>query len=122
SGAIRRRLRGHREAIGQVAFTPDGARLVSVSWDGTGLVWDVAPPRPAGPAALSDAERLKRWATLLTADAEAAHRAMGELAADPTGTVACLKAHLKPTAAPTEADLERLAAGLGADAFADREA
>jgi hypothetical protein len=122
SGGVRQRLRGHRGAVAQAAFTPDGSRLVTVSDDGTGLVWDVTPPRPAGPVALSDAERLKRWATLLTADAEAAHRAMGELAADPAGAVAFLKAHLKPTAAPTDADLDRLVAGLGASAFADREA
>jgi RNA polymerase sigma factor (sigma-70 family) len=122
SGAIRRRLRGHRGPVAQVAFAPDGARLVSVSDDGTGLVWDMSPPRPAGPASLSDADRFKRWATLLTAEAEAAHRAMGELAADAAGTVTFLKTHLKPTSAPTDADLDRLMARLGAAAFADREA
>ncbi|MBO0699990.1 MAG: WD40 repeat domain-containing protein, partial [Zavarzinella sp.] len=122
SGGIRRRLRGHRGPIAQAAFTPDGSRLVTVSDDGTGLVWDVTPPRPAGPVALADGDRQKRWATLLSADAEAAHRAMGELAADPAGTVAFLKEHLKSTPAPTDADLDRLLTGLGATAFADREA
>ena len=47
---------------------------------------------------------------------------MGELAADPAGTVAFLKVHLKSTPVPTDADLDRLFAGLGASAFADREA
>jgi hypothetical protein len=47
---------------------------------------------------------------------------MGELAADPAGTVALLKAHLKPTPAPTDADLDRLLTRLAASAFADREA
>ena len=122
SGGIRRRFHGHRASIGQAVFTPDGTRLVTVSDDGTGLVWDATPPRPASPVALNDTDRLKRWATLLTSDAEAAHRAMGELATDPAGTVAFLKAHLKPTSAPTDADLDRLIAGLGATAFADREA
>jgi WD40 repeat protein len=117
-GGIRRRLVGHRGPVGQVAFTPDGSRLVSVSEDGTGLVWDMTPPRPAGPVA----DREKAWAALLAADAVAAHRAMGELAAAPAGTVAFLKAHLKPTPAPTDADLDRLLAGLAAPAFADREA
>jgi WD40 repeat protein len=45
SGAVRRRLRGHANQVFQLAFTPDGSRLVSVSWDGTGLVWDLSPPR-----------------------------------------------------------------------------
>src|SRR5204863_5324677 len=87
TGAIRRRPVGHRGTVEQVTFTPDGSRLVSVSFDGTGLVWEMSPPRPADAVAQSDADRLKRWPTLLGADAEAAHRAMGELAADPAGTV-----------------------------------
>lgn len=122
SGGIRRRLLGHRGMVDQVAFTPDGTRLVSVSGDGTGLVWDMTPPRPAAPPAATDADRQKRWAALLASDAPAAHRAMGELAADPAGTVAFLKKHLKPTAAPTDADMDRLMGGLAAPAFADREA
>jgi hypothetical protein len=121
TGGIRRRLAGHRGPVPQVQFTPDGTRLISVSDDGTGLVWDVSPPRPATALALSDADRLKRWTALLALDAEAAHRAMGELTADPAG-VAFLKAHLKHTPAPTDADLDRLVAKLGATAFADREA
>jgi hypothetical protein len=122
SGAIRRRLVGHRDTVGQLAFTPDGTRLISVSHDGTGLVWDMVPPRPTARGALSNADRQKRWAALLSADAEAAHRAMGELAADPPGSVDFLKAHLKSTPVPSDADLDRLLAGLGATAFADREA
>ncbi|HUR56007.1 MAG TPA: WD40 repeat domain-containing protein, partial [Gemmataceae bacterium] len=106
SGAVRRRLRGHRNTIYQLAFTPDGSRLVSVSWDGTGLVWDVAPPRPATPPA-TDAERLKRWESLLEADGTAAHKIMGELAADPAGLVALLKANLKPATA-TDGEIDKL--------------
>jgi RNA polymerase sigma factor (sigma-70 family) len=121
SGGIRRRLRGHRGPIGQTEFTPNGTRLVTVSDDATGLVWDTAPPRPAGELPLSDADRQRRWGVLLSTDAEAAHKAMGELAADPDG-VAFLKAHLKHTPAPADADLDRLVAKLGATAFADRQA
>lgn len=104
SGAVRHRLRGHRNTIYQLAFTPDGSRLASVSWDGTGLVWDVGPPRPTAPPAATDADRLKRWEALLSADAAAAHLAMGELAADPAGTVVLVKANLKPAPAATERD------------------
>jgi WD40 repeat protein len=35
-------LKGHPAAVRQVAFTPDGRRLVSASADGTILVWDFA--------------------------------------------------------------------------------
>jgi RNA polymerase sigma factor (sigma-70 family) len=121
TGAIRRRLRGHRGPIGQVTFTLDGGRLVSVSEDGSGLVWDMAPPRPAAPIT-TDAERSARWAVLLATDAETAHRAMGELIADPAGTIEFLKSHLKSTPAPTDADVDRLIARLGAAGFADRNA
>jgi RNA polymerase sigma factor (sigma-70 family) len=122
SGAVRRRLRGHRNEIYQFAFTPDGSRLVSVSWDGTGLVWDVGPPKPAAPPAATDADQLKRWEALRSPDGAAAHRAMGELAADPAGAVALLKANLKPTPAPADAEIDKLIAGLGAEAFAERAA
>lgn len=122
TGGIRRRLIGHRGKVDQIAFTPDGGRLVSVSDDGTGLVWDVGPPRPPTAVATADADRAKRWAALLAPDTDAAWRAMGELAGDPVGTVAFLKAHLKPTPAPTDVDVDRLLAGLAAPAFAAREA
>jgi RNA polymerase sigma factor (sigma-70 family) len=122
SGAVRHRLKGHRGEVAQVAFTPDGNRLVSVSSDGTGLVWDVAPPRPAAPTPLTEADRERRWAALLATDGQSAHRAMGELAADPAGTAAFLKANLKPTPVPTAANLDQVLAKLGTAGFADREA
>jgi WD40 repeat protein len=122
TGAVRRRLAGHRGMVEQVTFTPEGGRLVSVSDDGTGLVWDVGPPRPAAAITVVEADRTKRWAALLAPDTDAAWRATGELAADPAGTVAFLKTHLKPTPAPTDADIDRLLAGLAAPAFAAREA
>jgi WD40 repeat protein len=52
-----RRLRGHLDRVTALAFTPDGRRLVSCSWDNAVKFWDVradqeahalpAPPRPA---------------------------------------------------------------------------
>ncbi|MEM7306941.1 MAG: serine/threonine-protein kinase [Planctomycetota bacterium] len=38
--AIRRRLTGHRERVESVAWTPDGARLVTASFDGTARLWE----------------------------------------------------------------------------------
>lgn len=121
SGTIRRQLRGHTREIKQMAFTPDGLKLVSVSTDMSGLVWDVAPPSPATPATLSEADRRTRWDTLGSSDGQAAYRAMGELIAGPAGTVAFLRANLKPTLAPTDAAVDRLVERLDAPAFPDRE-
>jgi WD40 repeat protein len=36
------RVKAHRAEIGALAFSPDGRRLLSASWDATALVWDVA--------------------------------------------------------------------------------
>jgi cytochrome c len=41
-------LEGHTEPVVALALSPDGRRLASAAWDGTGRVWDVAgdaPPR-----------------------------------------------------------------------------
>ena len=35
-------LRGHTGWIFSVAFSPDGKRIVSGSWDGTVKIWDVS--------------------------------------------------------------------------------
>src|SRR5262249_32375054 len=35
-------LKGHRSRITTAAFSPDGRRLVTASWDQTARVWDVA--------------------------------------------------------------------------------
>ena len=122
SGAIRRQLHGHRNAIEQLAFTPDGLRLVSASRDGTALVWDVAPPVPAASVALSEANQHKRWDSLSASNGEEAYRVMGELIAERTATVAFLKANLQPTPAPTDAEVDRLIDRLDAAGFADRAA
>jgi WD40 repeat protein len=36
-----RRLRGHRFSVVGLAFSPDGAKLATASWDRTARVWDV---------------------------------------------------------------------------------
>jgi WD40 repeat protein len=107
SGAIRKRFHGHRNMINDLAFTPDGLKLITVSEDVTGLVWDTAPPKPSGPGGKSDKERQKQWETLLSLNGRLAYRAMGELAADPSGTLAFLKAKLRAMPSVIDAELEK---------------
>src|SRR5208282_785156 len=38
-------LRGHLDVVKSVAFSPDGQRIVTGSWDNTAKVWDVANGR-----------------------------------------------------------------------------
>ena len=40
-------LRGHKDAVASVAFSPDGWRLASGSGDGTVKLWDATAPAEA---------------------------------------------------------------------------
>src|SRR5262249_22691609 len=55
TGALVSPLLIHRGAVRDVAFSPDGTRLVTASNDGTAQVWDLPGGTPAGPALLHGA-------------------------------------------------------------------
>lgn len=37
-------LKGHADGIASVTFSPDGARILTGSMDGTACIWDVPIP------------------------------------------------------------------------------
>ena len=65
-------LRGHSDQVAQVAFFPNGKRMVSGSWDGDVIFWDVATQRQqhvlkSGPRSVQSLRISKDGATLITA-------------------------------------------------------
>jgi WD40 repeat protein len=40
------------DGVGWLAFSPDGTRIVSASWDGKLCIWDAATGKPAGPGVI----------------------------------------------------------------------
>jgi WD40 repeat protein len=118
SGRVIRGLAGHSGRVSDLAFTPDGRRLVSVSEDQTGLVWDVTVPALGGPRAgkVSDA-----WERLAAPDAGLGYLGMASLVSAPAEGVRILRANLRPAPVPTEAELDRVVRQLDAEALADRD-
>jgi WD40 repeat protein len=114
---------GHAGGTFEVAFSPDGKRLVSVGEDTTGLVWDVERilgPVRARPQRLSS-ERLRGlWDDLASEDAMRAYRAIRLLTAVPEQSVPFLREHLRP-ARPIDEATARLIAMLDSSAFRERE-
>lgn len=123
SGRVIRHFEGHGGYIYGLAFTPDGSKLVSVSYDHTGLVWDVSlqtlTDRKAGP--LTVKERADSWNRLAAPDPALAWRSMADLVGSPAEALALLADRLRPPAAPTAAELDRIEKQLEAPLSEDRE-
>jgi hypothetical protein len=123
SGRPLKKLTGHDRDVTDLTFSPDGRRLVSVSADQTGLVWDVTLPALAARRSGKPTEKelADAWERLSGADPVPAYLGIATLVAAPAEAVPLLKAKLRSVPVPTNADLDRLAAKLGADETADRE-
>lgn len=123
SGRPLKKLTGHERDVTDLTFSPDGRRLVSVSKDQTGLVWDMTLPvltaRRSGKP--TEKELADAWERLSGADPGPAYLGIAALVAAPAEAVPLLKAKLRPAPVPTNADFDRLAVKLGADEAADRE-
>ncbi len=93
-----RRFEGHLAPVDAVSFAPNGRSVISVSEDGTGLVWDlsVLMDQPTSDDPIT-AEALKaRWTELAGDDARAAYRAIWALSVP--SAVPFLREHLRPAA------------------------
>jgi RNA polymerase sigma factor (sigma-70 family) len=118
TGRLIKRLVGHVRPVTDLAFTPDSRRLVSVSEDQTGLVWDVTVPALGANKAYKELAEV--WDSLAAPDPGLGYAVMAALVAAPAEAIPLLRARLRPPPVPTEADLDRLVSQLDADAFTDR--
>lgn len=116
---------GHGQGyLRQMAFSPDGRRLVTVGADGTALVWDVTGLSPDGnlPARkLTHEEAKQAWNDLADADAAKAHRALWSLVADPMRALPFLREQLHPAPGIDAHRLARFLADLDSKEFTVRE-
>jgi hypothetical protein len=101
TGALCRVFRGHENQVPQLAFTADGRRLVSASWDTTALVWDTSYTKLAKPA-IDSSDKL--WADLAKPEWQLAGPALAALAVKPDEFLSLIKERF-PVA--TNADFDR---------------
>lgn len=122
TGQIRRRIFSGTRETAALAFTPDGKRLVTVSHDTTGLVWDVSllsVARGRKPAAHAELEQA--WKALAEPSARAAYDGQLALASNPLGAVELLQQRLRPVPIVGAATFDRIVADLEDEKFLTRE-
>ncbi len=120
----RHSLSGHRGGCNVFGFSPESSRLISGSWDGTALVWDLTGrlSDPEWSKALSETELDACWAELAGEDAEKAYRAVRRMASTPDASATFLRKRMKPTPQVDEARIARLIVDLDSDKFETRAA
>jgi WD40 repeat protein len=111
---------GHRAPVSQVAFSPDGRRLVSGSYDTTALVWD-ATRLGSGGKVPDDQALAGLWKDLGANDPKVAYAAVCRSAAAGDAAVARWKRDLKPAGVIDADQVAALVRRLDADDFAVRE-
>jgi hypothetical protein len=120
TGKERGQLRGHRDTVYSLAFSPDGRLLASGSLDRTALVWDLSGlcqdgklfAFPGHPDAIA---RLRK--ELSSADGIQAYRALWRMVAAGHTSVSFLAEHLRAKEPVQAARLGRLIADLDSDQF-----
>jgi WD40 repeat protein len=121
SGQERGRLKGHKDTVLSLAFSPTGHLLVSGSEDNTAIVWDLekmagVPLRSINPKLLAEF-----WDDLLSADAVRAWQAESALWYFPDQAVAFIKDRLHAVRPVPAKEVARFIKDLGHQQFAIRE-
>jgi hypothetical protein len=111
-----------RSRIYEVAFTPDGKRLVTAG--PAPLVWDLLELAKVPDAALTPhpARAARLWAALGGEDAAAAFRAICWLARAPDEALPLLETALRPISTRDGQRITKLVARLDSDVFVERQA
>jgi WD40 repeat protein len=123
TGAECSRLQGHQTFIRDLAFSPDGRKLVSGSSDTTALLWDLTGLNGADRARLKlSAEVLDRlWTDLAGDDGVRAYQAIWRLATDPQAAVPYVRQRLQPASPADPQRLARLITDLDSKRFTVRQ-
>jgi WD40 repeat protein len=125
TGKEARRLAGHRDWVGPIAFAPDGKTLASAGhWETTVLLWDISDvTRKAKPVAvhLSSRELETLWTDLAGKDAAQAYRTLKRMAEAPSQAVPFLQGRLRPIPGVGQERLDQLIARLDDPNFTVRE-
>ena len=118
-------FQGHELAVRSLAFSADGALLLSGSRDTTTLIWQTLEVwrQSAKPPRQWNEETVRHyWELLGDGDAGKAYQALALLALAPDATVPFLKSRLHPVTDKTRPAIMKLIKDLDDDAFAVREA
>jgi RNA polymerase sigma factor (sigma-70 family) len=117
-------LSGHRGDVSSLAFSANGRRLVSSSYDSTCLVWDlalavgVAEPLAGTPA---EKEIAAWWADLAGDDPRRAYAAVLRMAEAPKESIPLLSRRVSPVTEDQVKQIPALVADLGSETFAVRQ-
>jgi dipeptidyl aminopeptidase/acylaminoacyl peptidase len=116
-------LAGHSQQVNSLAFTPDGATLVSGGADHTVLAWDVAAftGRTRRPAVTLNAEKRALLWDFLAGDAARAQSAVAEMIEAPGTAVPLVAKALPPASEVAPEKLRAWIADLDHDEYERRE-
>lgn len=115
-------LKGHRNMVASLTFTPDGKRLISGGQDTTALLWDVAGLQPEPELVEVSADKTDAlWTDLAGADAQKAYAAVRALSQSPRQGTALMQERLKAIPIVDEKMLTRLVADLDSNTFVVRQ-
>jgi DNA-binding beta-propeller fold protein YncE len=124
TGKESRQFGGLQGKLNGLAFSPDGARIVTAGQDGTAIVWDLKhDEKPLAKDLKLSAKALAGlWDDLGGDDARKAYSALRTLRAAPADSLPFLRERLKPKPAGTDAKkIAALIRDLDSDDFDTRE-